>query len=93
MRASVVWQGKHTPVSAELIIPTYQAEHILLADKKELERLNSVSGQKAMSTDFKGQNGNNLKRQQKVSQLEVKRGMKNNKVILMNNVKESIYKE
>ena len=72
VRASVVWQGKHTPVSAELIIPTYQAEHILLADKKELERLNSVSGQKAMSTDFKGQNGNNLKRQQKVSRSKLK---------------------
>lgn len=72
VRASVVWQGKHTPVSAELIIPTYQAEHILLADKKELEQLNSVSGQKAMSTDFKGQNGNNLKRQQKVSRSKLK---------------------
>ena len=72
VRASVVWQGKHTPVSAELIIPIYQAEHILLADKKELERLNSVSGQKAMSTDFKGQNGNNLKRQQKVSRSKLK---------------------
>ena len=68
----MVWQGKHTPVSAELIIPTYQAEHILLADKKELEQLNSVSGQKAMSTDFKGQNGNNLKRQQKVSRSKLK---------------------
>ena len=72
VRASVVWQGKHTPVSAELIIPTYQAEHILLADKKELEQLNSVSGQKAMSTDFKGQNGNSLKRQQKVSRSKLK---------------------
>ena len=72
VRASVIWQGKHTPVSAELIIPTYQAEHILLADKKELEQLNSVSGQKAMSTDFKGQNGNNLKRQQKVSRSKLK---------------------
>ena len=47
-------------------------KHILLADKKELERLNSVSGQKAMSTDFKGQNGNNLKRQQKVSRSKLK---------------------
>ena len=44
----------------------------LLADKKELERLNSVSGQKAMSTDFKGQNGNSLKRQQKVSRSKLK---------------------
>ena len=47
-------------------------KHILLADKKELERLNSVSGQKAMSTDFKGQNGNSLKRQQKVSRSKLK---------------------
>ena len=44
----------------------------MLADKKELERLNSVSGQKAMSTDFKGQNGNSLKRQQKVSRSKLK---------------------
>ena len=44
----------------------------MLADKKELEQLNSVSGQKAMSTDFKGQNGNNLKRQQKVSRSKLK---------------------
>lgn len=72
VRASVVWQGKHTPVSAELIIPTYQAEHILLADKKELEQLESVWRHDATNADFKEQSENNVKQQQEVSRLKLK---------------------
>lgn len=72
VRASVVWQGKHTPVSTELIIPTYQPEHVLLADKKELEHLESVCRHDATNTDFKEQSGNNMNQQQEVSRLKLK---------------------
>ena len=43
IRASVVWQGKHTPVPAELIIPTFPSEHTLVADKDELAQAQSAS--------------------------------------------------
>lgn len=43
IRASVVWQGKHTPVPAELIIPTFPSEHTLVADKDELTQAQSAS--------------------------------------------------
>ena len=43
IRASVVWQGKHTPVPAELIIPTFPSEHMLVADKEELTQAQSAS--------------------------------------------------
>lgn len=43
IRASVVWQGKHTPVPAELIIPTFPSEHTLVADKEELTQAQSAS--------------------------------------------------
>ena len=49
VRASVVWQGKHTPVSAELVIPVRQAAHPLVADAEELkctEQGNSHAGEK-----------------------------------------------
>lgn len=74
VRASVVWQGKHTPVSAELVIQTYQAEHILLADKKELEQLESDTGQQGMNVifDSKEQNGSNRKQLQEESRLKLK---------------------
>lgn len=72
VRASVVWEGKHTPVYAELVIPTYQAGHILLADKKELEQLESLSRHNAMDTDFKEQGENSLKQQQEVRRSKLK---------------------
>ena len=43
IRASVVWQGKHTPIPAELIIPTFPSEHTLVADKDELTQAQSTS--------------------------------------------------
>lgn len=38
VKASVVWQGKHTPVSAELEIPTLPASHPLVAEPSELDK-------------------------------------------------------
>lgn len=46
IRASVVWQGKHTPVSAELLIPTFPVEYALIVDKEELERVQSAVGRR-----------------------------------------------
>lgn len=37
VRASVVWQGKHTPISAELVIHTRKAAHPIIADTSELK--------------------------------------------------------
>lgn len=37
VRASVVWEGKHTPVSAELIIPVKEAPHKFIADDTEIK--------------------------------------------------------
>lgn len=37
IRASLVWQGKHTPVSAELVIPVRKPAHPFVADKNELK--------------------------------------------------------
>ena len=74
VRASVVWQGKHTPVSAELAIPTCQAEHTLLADKAELEHLEAVFEQEGMNVIFDSgeQTGDNRKQQQEISRLKLK---------------------
>lgn len=44
IRASVVWQGKQTPVPAELIISTFPSEHTLIADKEELAQAQSTDG-------------------------------------------------
>ena len=73
VRASVVWQGKHTPVSAELILPVSQAEHLLLADKDELKQLvissqNNGKDQKLDSTDSAGNHGES---QQKANRLKL----------------------
>lgn len=38
IRASVVWQGKHTPVSAELVLQSYPAENNFVADLSELRK-------------------------------------------------------
>lgn len=37
IRASVVWPGKHTPVSAELVITTEPSDHPFVADLQELQ--------------------------------------------------------
>lgn len=50
IRASVVWQGKHTPVSAELVIPTRKAAHALVADKEELKRMEEGRGRAGTGT-------------------------------------------
>lgn len=43
VRASLVWQGKHTPISGELILPVRKAEHPLIAHPKELEQTGKIS--------------------------------------------------
>lgn len=37
VRASVVWEGKHTPVEAELVITTIPSEHSMVFNNKEME--------------------------------------------------------
>ena len=43
VRASLIWQGKHTPVSSELVLPVRKADHPLIAHPKELEQIGKVS--------------------------------------------------
>ncbi|EXZ03377.1 hypothetical protein [Bacteroides fragilis] len=48
----LIWQGKQTPVSAELTISTYPSEHTLIAGKKELGQAQSTdkrSNEKAIT--------------------------------------------
>lgn len=63
VRASVVWQGKHTPLSAELIIPTRKSDHPLIFNPKELKQSN------ATSTEIK-QATNNTDYERQISQLK-----------------------
>lgn len=44
VRARVVFQGKHTPLSAELEIPTFPADHEVIADPSELEAAEAAKG-------------------------------------------------
>lgn len=50
VRASVVWQGKHTPVSAELIIPTRKAAHPLIANPEEVREAETKDVRNSAST-------------------------------------------
>lgn len=43
VRASLIWQGKHTPISGELTLPVRKADHPLIAHPKELEEIRKVS--------------------------------------------------
>ena len=38
VRASVLWQGKHTPVSAELVIRSFPADYPLVANEDDLKK-------------------------------------------------------
>lgn len=42
VKASVMFRGKHTPLSGELVITTRPAAHPLIADKEELEQENKL---------------------------------------------------
>ena len=44
VRARVVFQGKHTPLAAELEIPTFPADHEVIADPSELEAAEAAKG-------------------------------------------------
>lgn len=74
VRASVVWQGKHTPVSAELVIPTYPSEHTLVADTGEMEQLESDCRRKNrnVTSGFKENSGSSAEQRQEVSRQKLK---------------------
>jgi len=38
----VVWQGKHTPVSSELVIHTFPSEYTLITNKEEMIQAQST---------------------------------------------------
>ena len=42
IRTSVVWQGKHTPVSSELVIHTFPSEYTLITNKEEMIQAQST---------------------------------------------------
>lgn len=44
VRASVVWSGKHTPVSAELTLVSHRPALPIIADSEELKQLQNQSG-------------------------------------------------
>lgn len=44
VRASVAWEGKHMPLSAELVIPVKAASHPMIADEKEIGVLEKENG-------------------------------------------------
>lgn len=44
VRASVVWSGKHTPVSAELTLVSHHSALPIVADSEELKQLQNQSG-------------------------------------------------
>lgn len=44
VRASVVWSGKHTPVSAELTLVSHRPALPIVADSEELKQLQNQSG-------------------------------------------------
>lgn len=60
IRASVVWQGRHTPVPAELVITTHKVAHTLIADKEELKKMENENrhiggGTQISSSDYEKQ--------------------------------------
>lgn len=69
VKAMVVWKGKHTPIDAEIEIPTYESEHPLIADKEELKELNA-SIQKAQSVVIKNNKDLNISSIQKLKEVE-----------------------
>lgn len=57
VRASVVWSGKHTPVSAELTLVSHHSALPIVADSEELKQLQNQSGdtrqaRQSTSTDY-----------------------------------------
>ena len=69
VKASVVWEGTHTPISAEIDIPTYESEYSLVVDDGELEKLNTVI-QKAQSNNVRYSKDLRVINNQKLKEVE-----------------------
>lgn len=64
--------GIHTPVSAELVIPTTKAAHPFIADKNELNLLLNGSGKRENQSSVNQANEEMRKQQQEQSRMKLK---------------------
>lgn len=74
IKASVVPNGTHTPMSAELIIPTTKAIHPLIADQDELNlQLKTHRNQQNLSSYDHGQSSDEARKQSQMRLKEVEK--------------------
>ena len=74
IKASVVPNGTHTPMSAELIIPTTKAIHPLIADEDELNlQLKTHRNQENLSSYDRGQSSDEARKQSQMRLKEVEK--------------------
>lgn len=74
VKASVVPNGTHTPMSAELIIPTTKAIHPLIADEDELNlQLKTHRNQENLSSYDHGQSSDEARKQSQMRLKEVEK--------------------
>ena len=74
IKASVVPNGTHTPMSAELIIPTTKAIHPLIADEDELNlQLKTHRNQQNLSSYDHGQSSDEVRKQSQMRLKEVEK--------------------
>jgi beta-galactosidase len=74
VKASVVPNGIHTPISAELIIPTTKAIHPLIADEDELNlQLKTHRNQENLSSYNHGQSSDEARKQSQMRLKEVEK--------------------
>lgn len=74
IKASVVPNGTHTPMSAELIIPTTKAIHPLIADEDELNlQLKTHRNQQNLSSYDRGQSSDEARKQSQMRLKEVEK--------------------
>lgn len=74
IKASVVPYGTHTPISAELIIPTTKAIHPLIADEDELNlQLKTHRNQENLSSYDRGQSSDEARKQSQMRLKEVEK--------------------
>lgn len=74
IKASVVPNGIHTPMSAELIIPTTKAIHPLIADENELNlQLKTHRNQENLSSYDRGQSSDEARKQSQMRLKEVEK--------------------
>lgn len=74
IKASVVPNGIHTPMSAELIIPTTKAIHPLIADEDELNlQLKTHRNQQNLSSYDQGQSSDEARKQSQMRLKEVEK--------------------